>query len=179
MITIRGIRWSEDVEVLSHLDTSFMTERIYRPVHDGLSFSLVEADVAPPLKKTYDFRPDDPAERANWDYAVIAEKEYGMAGFAAAQFVAWNRRVVLWHLYVIPSCRRAGVGTCLLAALDTYARSVQARCLWLETQNVNYPAIQFYRRSGFMWCGFDESLYAPEDLTGEETALFFARPVES
>ena len=35
------------------------------------------------------------------------------------------------------------------------------RCSWLETQNVNYPAAQFYRRLGFRLCGLDETLYRP------------------
>ena len=49
--------------------------------------------------------------------------------------------------------------------------------VWLETQNVNYPAIHFYRRCGFEFCGFDETLYDPTILAQEEVALFFARPV--
>ena len=65
----------------------------------------------------------------------------------------------------------------LLEAVDAFARSVSARCVWLETQNVNYPAIQFYRRAGFAFCGFDTSLYDPNDLIMEDVALFFARPV--
>ena len=27
--------------------------------------------------------------------------------------------------------------------------------------HVNYPAIQFYRRMGFLWCGLDQSLSHP------------------
>jgi ribosomal protein S18 acetylase RimI-like enzyme len=44
------------------------------------------------------------------------------------------------------------------------------RCLWLETENVNYPAIGFYRRAGFRLCGLDDILYRPGDpglLPGE------------
>ena len=177
MLTIRSAQWPQDVAVLSGLDTSFTIERIYRPVREELSFRLVEESVNPPLHKQYAFQPADPAERQNWDYTAIAEEEGRLAGFMAAQYVSWNRRVVLWHLYVMPAYRRLGVGTQLLAALETYALSVEARCLWLETQNTNYPAIQFYRRSGFMFCGFDESLYDPETLANEEVALFFARPI--
>jgi ribosomal protein S18 acetylase RimI-like enzyme len=75
---------------------------------------------------------------------------------------------------------RAGIGTALLEALDRRARASGARCLWLETQNINYPAIQFYRRSGFRLCGLDDTLYDPErdPTTGpDEVALFFTRPL--
>jgi ribosomal protein S18 acetylase RimI-like enzyme len=49
-----------------------------------------------------------------------------------------------------------------------------ARCLWLETQNINYPAVRFYLHLGFQWCGLDRSLYEPGDPAASETALFFA-----
>jgi ribosomal protein S18 acetylase RimI-like enzyme len=49
-----------------------------------------------------------------------------------------------------------------LQARDERARREPATgCLWLETQNVNYPAVQFYRRMGFRLCGLDETLYRP------------------
>ncbi|HZO90717.1 MAG TPA: GNAT family N-acetyltransferase [Chthonomonadaceae bacterium] len=179
MITIRLAQWPQDVAALSALDTSYITQRIYRPLREEWSFRLIEEDVSPPLRKQHDFRPADPDERRNWDYTAIAEAEGQLAGCAAAQYVAWNRRVVILNLYVAPAYRRLGVGTQLLAALDTFARSVGARWLWAETQNVNYPAIQFYRRSGFRFCGFDDTFYYPESLTDGEVALFFARPVSS
>ena len=154
-----------------------MTDRIYRPLREEWTFRLIEEPVNPPLRKQYDFRPADEDERGSWDYTVLAEKEGTLAGAAAAEYAAWNRRVTIHHLYVQPPYRRLGVGTQMLDALDTFAQSVGARCLWLETQNVNYPAIQFYRRSGFQFCGFDASLYYPESLAHEEVALFFSRPV--
>ncbi|KAG8526102.1 uncharacterized protein KY384_000095 [Bacidia gigantensis] len=77
----------------------------------------------------------------------------------------------------MPPFRKRRVGTQMLQALEVFARSVTARCLWLETQNVNYPAIAFYRAAGFTFCGFDSSLYDPQRLASEEVALFFARSV--
>ena len=177
MLTIRPAQWPQDIAVLSGLDTSFVTDRVYRPIREDLSFRLIEERVNLPLHKHYAFHPNDPTERQNWDYTAIAEEGGKLAGFIAAQYVSWNRRVILWHLYVMPSYRRHGVGIRLLAALDTYARSTKARCLWLETQNTNYPAIQFYRRCGFTFCGFDEALYDPENMANEEVALFFSRPI--
>ncbi len=137
---------------------------------------MKEEAVAPPLQKRYPFQPADAEERQSWDYTAVAEEDSTLAGFAAAQYVAWNRRVVLWHLYVAPAFRRQGVGSRLLSAVDAFARSTGARYVWLETQNVNAPAIRFYRWSGFQFCGFDATLYDLAD-SNEEIALFFARPV--
>ena len=184
MLVIRPARWAEDGDALATLDTSFVTERVYRPVRGELSFQLVEEVLPTPLNKRYAFWPADPAERQMWDCAVLALEDGQLAGFVAAQHVVWNRRVVIWHLYVMPTFRRRGVGARLLAAIDDFARSVGARCLWLETQNVNYPAIQFYHRCGFTWCGFDAALYDPDTLAQQqaeqesaEVALYFTRPV--
>lgn len=174
-IQLREFRYPEDVATLSELDASFTTERIYRPLSEGLSFQLREERIAPPLSKRYPLDAASPEERALWDCAIIAEAEGEVVGFAAAQYAAWNRRAVLHHLYVSPQRRRQGIGAQLLAAIEKYARSTQARLLWFETQNVNYPAIQFYQSAGFAFCGYDSSLYDPAE-TPQEIALFFARP---
>lgn len=178
-LALRTFRYPQDADALAKLDTSFTTERIYRPVYGALSFQLREEPVTPPLSKRYPLEVENPAERAVWDYAVIAEEAGETVGFVAAQYTEWNRRVILWHLYIAPSRRRKGVGARLLEAAEAYAHSVQARHLWLETQNTNYPAVQFYQRAGFAFCGFDSSLYDQSELEQEETALFFMRPTNS
>jgi ribosomal protein S18 acetylase RimI-like enzyme len=177
MLTIRPAQWPRDIAALSALDTEMVTETIYRPVHEELAFRLIAEHVDPPLRKRYPFQPADPAERKDWDFTAVAEEEGVLAGFAAAQYVEWNRRVVLWHLYVVPAFRRQGVGARLLTAVDAFALSVEARCVWLETQNVNAPAIRFYRHSGFQFCGFDTTLYDSAHTPETEIALFFARPI--
>lgn len=78
------------------------------------------------------------------------------------------------HLYVSAPVRGRGLGAALLDALVQRARSAGARCLWVETQNVNYPAVQFYVANGFSLCGLDQSFYDPIEHPGE-IALFLAR----
>jgi ribosomal protein S18 acetylase RimI-like enzyme len=51
-----------------------------------------------------------------------------------------------------------------------------ARCLWLETQNVNGPAIALYLRQGFRLGGFDDTLYDPA-VDPDEVALLFTHPL--
>ena len=46
--------------------------------------------------------------------------------------------------------------------------------LWVETQNVNAPALAFYRRCGFALCGLDASLYEPTTVP-DEIALFLVK----
>jgi ribosomal protein S18 acetylase RimI-like enzyme len=93
----------------------------------------------------------------------------------ALKFETWNRRAVVWHFYIAPAYRGRGVGRALVEAAAAEAQNRNARCLWLETQNINYGAIQFYEHVGFRWCGLDMSLYDPQRVATEEIALFFVR----
>ncbi len=138
-----------------------------------LGFALVERAVVPPLHKNYE---------VNWEelaaarVALVAEREGVIVGASALGYEAWNRRAVISHLYVDRAERGARIGTSLLGALRARARELDARCLWVETQNVNVPAIAFYRRNGFDLTGLDTSLYDPEALR-DETAVFLASPL--
>lgn len=96
-----------------------------------------------------------------------------MLGVAALTLQDWNRRAVISHLYVERSARGHGIGTGLLWEVRRRAETLGARCLWLETQNVNTPAIRFYHRHGFVCCGVDTMLYDPRH-TPNEIAVFFA-----
>jgi GNAT superfamily N-acetyltransferase len=174
-VSIRPARWPDDLALLQGLDTSFTTDRIYDARGDGLGFTLAEEAVDPPLHKAYGSAADLEPRLSEADFAVVAENEEGLVGLAAVKVEAWNRRAVVWHLYVAKAACRSGIGAALLKETEAFARSVGARCLWVETQNVNYPAIQFYRRVGFRLCGLDDSLYDPPAHGRNEVALFFVR----
>ena len=174
MISLRHLRWPEDREPLLALDTSFTTDHVYRVVATGPSFVLEDTTIKPPLHKVYDLA-DDVDSLPQFDHVVVAEVDARIGGMAALKFDSWNRRAVLWHLYVSPACRGRGIGRALMDDLVRTAQHWQARCVWLETQDVNYAAIQFYRHLGFRWCGLDMALYDSQGSAAGETALFFAR----
>jgi len=174
MLKIRPAAPGEALAPLAAIDTSFTTDRIYRVQRTALSFSLEEEVIAPPYHKTYTF--DDPvAELRDMDQLLIAEWDQKLAGLIGLKYEAWNRRLGVGHLFVAPPHRGKGVGRGLIEAAVEYARSTEARCLWLETQNTNYPAVRFYLRAGFRLCGLDESLYDPRGPGRGEVALYFAR----
>ena len=174
MIRCRPLEWPRDREPLARLDVSVATDVIYAVAAGPLSFALTEQRVDPPLHKRYDVSWEElPAATV----ALVAEHDGDLIGAAAAEMHAWNRRLVISHLYVDRGARGSGVGAMLLRELRARAAALGARCLWVETQNVNAPAIRFYQREGFACCGLDTALYDPRQVAGE-VAVFFALPLE-
>jgi ribosomal protein S18 acetylase RimI-like enzyme len=169
-VNVRPAQWSRDAAGIQAIDTSFTTDRVYRFGRErgGFGFSLPLLTRAP-LTKSYALPEADPREGA-----FVAEIDGAIVGFAQVEPPAWNGRAAVRHLYVSPPYRGQGVGKALLDALAGQARASGTRCLWVETQNVNYPAVQFYLAMGFYLSGLDESFYDPVELPGE-FALFFAR----
>ena len=171
---IRPVRWPDDAAGLAALDTSFTTGRVYRALRGPLAFLLVAERVEPPIRKSYGSLADHSEQLRRTQHVVVSEDEGVLTGVAAADLVAWNNRVRVEHLYVAPGARRRGVGRALMASVVEFARERGARCVWLETQTVNYPAARFYQRLGFRLCGFDDRLYDADAAGAGEIALFFA-----
>ena len=172
-ITIREIDAERDHLLLERFDGSFTTDRIYVLSIEGLSARFEEKILDRAITKRYDLS----GMRAAVDessLALAAGDGTAIEGLITVKFERWNRRLWITHLYVGPSKRGAGIGSRLIAEAERFARRSGARGMWLETQNFNYPAIQFYLRRGFRFCGFDESLYDPEVVPGE-TAIYFSR----
>jgi ribosomal protein S18 acetylase RimI-like enzyme len=173
MIRFRALQWPGDRDALRSIDTSFTTERIYDIRSTDLSFSLVETAVFPARHKDYGFA-DQVDSLLTFDYVVVADADEILVGVAALKVEDWNRRAVLWHLYIDAAYRGQGIGRALIDDVLRETRERRARCLWLETQNINYAAIQFYQRLGFQCCGLDTTLYDSQESLAGEIALFFA-----
>ena len=84
---------------------------------------------------------------------------------------------MLDDLFVLPEARGLGVGKQLLDGCLDWARGTEARHLWLETQNLNLPAVGFYRSRGFALSGLSTDLYDPAQVLPGEMALFFSYPL--
>lgn len=171
---IREMQPDVDGKRLADFDASFSAEYIYRVAVDKLSVEIVEEKLDVPFQKTYPFDliSEDVDEA---DYVIVAEVDEIIAGFATVKYEDWNNRAALTGIYVAAESKGKGVGRALVEAAVNFAKTKAARCLWAETQNVNYPAIQFYRKIGFEFCGFDCALYNPADVSSNETAFYFRK----
>lgn len=174
-MNLRPIRWPADAAQLQGFDASYRTMTIYVPEVADLSLGLREVDLAEPFNKIYDS--EDILEAvATAAFTVAAESAGGvLEGFAAVNLQQWNRSAELSALFVAPGSRGRGLGGALLARALEFARAAGVRCLGLETQTTNVPAIRFYRRMGFRLCGIHTALYDPARVAAREVAVFFTR----
>lgn len=174
MTRVRPVSLPQDAEAILAIDRSFRTDAVLAPVpmEMGVEFVTMDQRVTKvfPLDDLQD--PDRP-----WDAAWVVEKNGGVRAFAAVGLEAWNRRLVLWHLYVDTPQRGQGLAKALLEVVETYAREIGALHIWLETSNQNLPGMEAYQALGFEMTGFDLTLYDATSAEGE-FALFFSRPVE-
>jgi streptothricin acetyltransferase len=104
----------------------------------------------------------------------VYEDEH-LIGIALAEIRPWNKSLWVWEFHITPPYQGQGIGRRLMEALFERSRAAGLRCIGLETQNTNVPAIRFYRRMGFRLDGIDLSLYTNNDWPDGEIALFMKR----
>lgn len=93
-----------------------------------------------------------------------------LIGWIICDFRAWNNSLFIENLLVHEKFRGQSIGKLFIKNVNRKARELQCRLVELETQNTNYPAIQFYQNAGFSITGINTKLY--KDST--ETALFMS-----
>lgn len=170
---IRPLRLPEDVEALASLDPGSSSDTVLEVTTSEQGFVISEVPVDSPVTKRHEFVSDLSDPDRMWTDAYVALEGQTAVGFASTVYHPWNRRQVLWQLYVDRRQRGRGVGRRPTDVIEECALVNGARQLWLETQNTNVPAVRAYRAMGFQLVGLDRTLYDGD--VSNETALYFAR----
>lgn len=110
------------------------------------------------------------------DLNEIIERGHSFGAFEDGKFIGWiicehrtwNNSFCIENILISEEFRRNGAGAQLIKNAVLEAKNLNCRIIELETQNTNYPAIQFYRRLGFGITGINTRLYE----NSEETAVF-------
>jgi ribosomal protein S18 acetylase RimI-like enzyme len=177
-IDVRSLQ-STDAPALYAIGYSFETDRIYTlRVRNKLldeqnesseklafAFELLETSVDPPLYKNYREHESTVAaveaklRKCEGGYVAFAADE--MAGAILLNVEEWHSVARVEDLIVGHQFRRYGIGTLLLNCASDWARKRDCWAVVLETQNVNYPAIQFYLRNGFEIWSINQHFYPP------------------
>jgi ribosomal protein S18 acetylase RimI-like enzyme len=178
-LTMRPARWPADEHGLANLSTDYVTDRIYRLHREPFAFWLREEVLAASRHRGFPSLATELPKIRGAEHVVVAAAAGTILGIVVANLEAWNRRVRVEELHVAPLARRQGIGRALMDTVVAFARARGARCVWLETQAENHPAIQFYLRYGFRLCGLDERLYDPAAAGAADLAVFFAFDLEA
>ncbi len=102
---------------------------------------------------------------------LVAEQTPGqLVGYIALTTQEDQGIVSITDLVVESDHRQRGVGTALVRAAADWGKQHGLFRLMTELQTKNYPAICFYQKRGFVFCGFNDHYYANQDI-----ALFFVQ----
>ena len=192
-IDVRSVAMT-DALALHKLDYSFETDRIYSLRGNGklaqnddvlqtldkpaLAFELWETPVDPPLYKSfreYEHRLEEVESRLSsveGGYVALAGGQ--IAGVVLLNVEQWRSVARIEDIIVGRQFRRYGIGSLLLNCASDWARNRGCWAIVLETQNVNYPAIQFYLRNGFKAWSVHQHFYPPGPVE-HEVAIFMGK----
>ncbi len=164
-----------DIPGLSQIDASYTTEGLWRPdmpPDDGLigvrfretrlprSVRVASPRSLKPLLETW----------SHLDALLVAVLDGQVVGFIALLCLPGTQNGRGLDLVVTPTYRRQGIGSALVLAGLQWAQAVRCSTLTLEMQPRNLPAIHLAQKLGFVFSGYHEHYYAPQ-----ESALFFSR----
>ncbi len=162
----------DDLAAIETLDTSFLAREMLAVESFADGYRLSIRPLASPQEKRFPLRD----LLRGGEVALVARVDGAPVGFAAGTLQKWNRRFAVEHCYVHRPVRRRGIGTALMKAMGERAKRLDADHLWVETSNLDVPAVIAYRKWGFEPCGLDTSLYRATPAMGE-VALFLSRPL--
>lgn len=183
-----------DALALHKLDYSFETDQIYALRVNGklaqnddvsqtvdkpaLAFELWETLVDPPLYKSfreYEHKLEEVETKlrsVEGGYVALAGEQ--IAGAILLNVEQWRSVARIEDIIVGHQFRRFGIGSLLLKCASDWARNRGCWAIVLETQNVNYPAIQFYLRNGLDVWSVHQHYYPPGPVE-HEVAIFMGK----
>ena len=103
---------------------------------------------------------------------LVAEVDGEIRGYVDLITPQWQRSGWVLNLAVDTQYRRRGIGTSLVRHARQWAWDRDLRTLFAETTTKNYPALSFFKKLGFQFCGFNDHYYENQDI-----ALFFMQPL--
>lgn len=162
-----------DLNACLGIDDSFDTEYVWqmeeqiRPGNINVSFRLTH--LPRPMRVSGIISPDDLVHNFQSDGTLFVADDKGIRGFIDVTPSQWNQVAYINNFAVAPAFRRKGLGTRLLRTALDWARQRRLRLALLDTSTKAHPAICFYQKNGFTYCGFNDQLYPNRDI-----ALFFS-----
>jgi ribosomal protein S18 acetylase RimI-like enzyme len=109
------------------------------------------------------------------NYGVYLAVSKGEAlGFLYVQYYAWNQLCQIQGLAVSPEFQRQGIAAALVARAEEFARSKNARGLYVDTPTTNSAGRKFYEAIGYQF-GYVMPRYYEDKLDGVTYQKFIDR----
>ena len=99
---------------------------------------------------------------------LVAEVDGEIRGYVDLHTKRWQRTCWAANLAVDQGFQRRGIAPALMRHARQWARQEGLNALLAEATTKNYPALNFYQKLGFQFCGFNDHYYLNQDI-----ALFF------
>jgi len=107
------------------------------------------------------------------NYGVyLAVSNENAAGYIYIQYYAWNQLCQIQGLAVSPESQRQGAASALVARAEEFARSKNARGIYVDTPTTNTGGRKFYEAIGYQ-LGYIMPRYYEDGLDGVTYQKFF------
>lgn len=155
------------------LDDSFETEYVWqmeeRSHADQITLGFRLMHLPRPMRVSHIVSRDELSGNFFGGGILFVADDGAICGFIDVTESEWNQVAYINNFAIAPAYRRKGLGTRLMQAALEWARKQKLRVAMLDTSTKDYPAISFYQKHGFVFCGFNDQLYPNRDI-----ALIFA-----
>ena len=168
-----------DVEPCLALEHHYQTEHVWKmniaPDVEGRQIHFRKERLPRPVENLY---PSDEMRlilalpREICFLVAIGKDEPIMLGYLTMRPEPVHQIAFVQDLVVGQQFRQGGVGSKLLNVARSWAQEHGAKALMVETQTVNYPAIEFLQNRGLQFCGFNDQYFRSHDI-----AVFFGQQI--
>jgi ribosomal protein S18 acetylase RimI-like enzyme len=162
-----------DLNACLKLDDSFQTEYVWqmdaRNDATSLSATFRLTRLPRPMRVTGIISPDEVIYDHQHGGNLWVYDDGGVRGFIGAVVEEWNQSACIHSIAVASAYRRQGIGARLMRTVLDWARQKKLRVALLDTPTKAHPAICFYQKHGFTFCGFSDRMYPNRDI-----AMLFA-----
>ena len=161
-----------DIQTIINLDLSYTTNQVWQMeqkiVGDEITSSFRTISLPRPLKVE---SPQDWAwdEWQQSDFFAVAVEEGSVLAYIDLKVEKWRKIGWIQHLGVDVKKRRQRIGSSLIEEAKQWGKGCRLNDLMAEIQTKNYPAIAFFQKCGFSFCGFNDHFHPLKEI-----AVFFA-----
>lgn len=166
---------SPDIEHLSKIDHCVKSDYVWQMNQNNaegqISTTFYETRLPRDMRLTYPRSPDTLEERwKNYSSVLVACIDKAPVGYISFSALFSPDMVWVKDLVVDEKWRRNGVATSLYFAAREWGLARKYLRMTLEMSSKNYPGINFARKQGFEFTGFNDNYFNNNDI-----ALFFSR----